>query len=57
MYMDMYGPTAPLDFLPSMCKAAPVRLVLGGPNDVMCVLLDSLFLTLANPSPIYAYLH
>ena len=57
MYMDMYGPTAPLDFLPSMCQATPVRLVLGGPNDVMCVLLDSLYLTLANSSPIYAYLH
>ena len=57
MYMDMYGPTAPLDFLPRMCQATPVRLVLGGPNDVMCVLLDSLFLTLVYTSPIYAYLH
>ncbi|KAI5887405.1 alpha/beta-hydrolase [Schizophyllum commune H4-8] len=45
MYMDMYGPTAPLDFLPPMCQATPVRLVLGGPNDVMAKDLQDALLT------------
>ncbi|KAL1660465.1 Alpha/beta hydrolase family-domain-containing protein [Schizophyllum commune] len=45
MYMDMHGPTAPLDFLPRMCNTTPVRLVLGGPNDVMAADLQDALLT------------
>ncbi|TRM56499.1 Alpha/beta hydrolase family-domain-containing protein [Schizophyllum amplum] len=45
MYMDMYGPTAPLDYLPQMCSDIPVHLVLGSPNDVMAADLHAALLT------------
>ncbi|KAL1741129.1 Alpha/beta hydrolase family-domain-containing protein [Schizophyllum fasciatum] len=45
MYMDMYGPTAPLEYLPQMCKDVAVHLVLGGPNDVMAKDLQDALLT------------